>query len=157
MIYLIISMNWANLTPTNTISERRLMRMTPRRPSAHEIASRQRARLGRSAGDISVDQATSMIFPRCVDVSISSCAFAASASGNSECITGRTRPASSNGQTLSLRRAAIAAFSSIDRGRSVEPVNVSRFNMICLKRIFYDFPWVCDNVIYSHATPLILI
>src|SRR6056297_2397532 len=66
-------------------------------------------------------------------VSIRACAAAASASGNSESITGATLPDSSRGQTWARNASAIRALARSLCGRRVLPVIVSRRIITCAK------------------------
>jgi hypothetical protein len=69
------------------------------------------------------------ILPICALVSIRRCASAAFSSGNELSISGFTRPSRNSGITLASIAATIAALSALVRGRSVEPVWVSRFTI----------------------------
>ena len=75
----------------------------------------------------------STIFPTCALDSISSCARAASASGNVAWITGLMRPASMSGQIFSSRSRATSPLKATGRGRSVPPVIVRRRRRIWSK------------------------
>src|SRR5690606_28755253 len=66
------------------------------------------------------------ILPMCRFDSISAWASAASAAANVLWMTGRTRPAASRGHTCSRNARAMAPLNATGRGRSVEPVMVSR-------------------------------
>ncbi len=74
-------------------------------------------------------QTVRIILPIWLLFSIRACAFAASASGKTVSIKGFMRPASISGHTFSRKARASAAFSSMLRGRSVDPVSVSRFSI----------------------------
>ena len=69
----------------------------------------------------------------CSLASIIRWASAARASGNVAWITGRTVPAARSGHTCASSAAAMAPFSAGVRGRSVEPVRVSRRRITCIR------------------------
>ena len=71
-----------------------------------------------------------MILPMCVLDSISACAAAASASGNTRWMTGFSSPRANSGHTRSRNACAISTFRAWGLARSVEPVTVSRLTMI---------------------------
>src|SRR5208282_6110899 len=66
------------------------------------------------------------ILPMWSGFSIRSCAFRASARGDTESMTGLKRPATKSGHTLARKHSAMTAFSAGERGRKVEPVWMRR-------------------------------
>ena len=71
-----------------------------------------------------------MILPMCALDSISACAAAASASGNTRWITGFSSPRANSGHTFARSDCAISALRACGLARSVEPVTVSRRTMM---------------------------
>src|SRR5262249_7549073 len=94
-----------------------------------DIATGQDWGLGTSAAPARRRYTVSTILPTWLLVSRRRCASAAFASGNVESITTLTLPAANSGHTRCCSARAKPALTARVRGRSVEPVMVSRFIM----------------------------